>query len=488
MPVEISQNTTDDALSSLVGILRTFTKNQEELLYIADYVVERKSHMDDRREQTRMIIQRTFSNVPSEKFDEGWEILDEARSRYINSQKENEEDAGSVVAATTVTAASGDSKINPSASSQTTDAATKMGDAAASGDEPAPFADTVESKDDDSVEGDQLDDFVASLPEHCAYEYVVEINRGIVRNRRHSPRIFSSLLTGVVGDFEVLVAHLLKLSILRAPNLIESSERTYTWADVSAFDSLEKFKVAQIDKMIDGVLYGSFQSWLDYLNKKFSIAAAPLASNPQTKEIFLRRNVVVHNGGLVSQQYLDGIGSSSGARLGQPLPVDVDYLRRASDTMLVVGATLVFSAASRFVKDERSRRAMEESIAGGLIYSLLEARRYWAVQEIVKSLDLDKFKNRGAALRAQVNGWLALKRLDRFNECESEVSAWDTDVLEPVFKLAKAALLDDFEYAEGLASMLRGTPDLPIHHYLSWPLLDELREYERQKGQREEAC
>lgn len=471
----------------LFKTLGRFTQNQEELLYIADYIVEKKSDMDDQKEQTRIYTARMFPSVEPHLFDELWDALVDMRERaeaeaWVDEEPDSTDSDG--VAPCDESSASG-SLSGPAANDDA--AASQQLEDPSTGTENVHAPDSSSGDDEESdpdPEDDEsaFDSVLSRLPANCRFEYVTAVSKRINQERRHSPRVLSSLLTSVVADFEVMVGGLLRYAISRAPKLIESSERTYTWSDIASFSDLEKFKSAQIDKMVDTILYGSFQSWLDYLSKRFGISATTLASAAETVEIFQRRNLVVHTGGQVSQQYLDNVAEKYQVKLDTALSVDVHYLQRASDTMLVMGVTLVCSAAAKMVKDDDSLRWLEEDITGGLVYNLLQAQRYWAVSEIIASLDLESFKSKGASLRGQVNGWLALKRQNRFEECRRDIEDWDTSVLEPLFKLARAALLDDFEYAEALAHDLRGTPDLPILHYLTWPLLDELREYEREKA------
>jgi hypothetical protein len=476
----------------LFRTLSRFTQNQEELLYIADYIVEKKSDMDDQKEQSRIYSQRMFPDVPLVLFDEAWEVLERMRER---SKAEFWPNEGSQDSDVPVSAGLTDTSDAVTTSGSVADdespdvgerqQASHHTDTGSEGEQQVPKDESQEAAASGDDEIDLAFDSVMSrLPESCRYEFMTSISSRISRERRHSPRVLSSLLTSVIADFEVMVGGLLRYSISRAPKLIESSERTYTWADIATYSDLEEFKAAQIDKMVDSILYGSFQSWLEFLAKRFGISAASLATADGTVEIFQRRNLVVHTGGQVSQQYLDNVSKAHQAKLGTNLSVDVDYLQRASDTMLVMGVTLIYSAASKMVKDAQSMRWLEDYLAGGLIYNLLHAQRFWAVSEIIENLNLDSFKSKGGALRGQVNAWLALKRQGRRDECLGDIENWDTSVLEPIFKLARAALLDDFEYADVLAQELRGTPVLPTIEYLTWPLLEELREYEREQAKR----
>jgi hypothetical protein len=76
----------------------------------------------------------------------------------------------------------------------------------------------------------------------------------------------------------------------------------------------------------------------------------------------------------------------------------------------------------------------------------------------------------------QVNAWLARKRLEDTSAIRSEVEAWDTSAASVTFRLAKAALLDDFDAAIPLIEKAIGGHEVSVREVFSWPLLAEIRE------------
>jgi hypothetical protein len=108
----------------------------------------------------------------------------------------------------------------------------------------------------------------------------------------------------VIADFEVLIGNLLRQAITQHPMIINDGEAKYTWAQITEFGDLDAFRSSQIDKTIDKLLYGSFDDWLDFLENKLHIPIPKLARDASTKEIFQRRHMIVHNGGIASAQYV----------------------------------------------------------------------------------------------------------------------------------------------------------------------------------------
>lgn len=159
--------------------------------------------------------------------------------------------------------------------------------------------------------------------------------------------------------------------------------------------------------------------------------------------------------------------------------VDTAYLLHASDRVLALGTYFVLSVGRKFVKDAESVSGLESYLGGVVAYELLQNERHSAMIELCDLIDAEKFTNAGAGCRFRVNGWLANKRLGRIEKCRKDIQKWDTSALDPLFKLAKHALLDELPQAHILSARLRASEDLPLRHWLTWPLLAELREYDK---------
>lgn len=204
----------------------------------------------------------------------------------------------------------------------------------------------------------------------------------------------------------------------------------------------------------------------------------PSAENSIILEAFQRRHVIVHNGGRVSRQYLDKVPVEyRSVQLGTELPVEVDYLQKVADNLFVVDMSLVCVAAFKQLKNEKDLHAIEKK-ATAVSYELLQAERYEPVREMTKVYTQKTFRHSTSALMWTINGWLAQKRLGRFGECRKAVEKWHTGTLEPMYKLAKLALLDEHDEAFKIVEQIRGTKQLSQQQWEAWPLLRELRAYD----------
>ena len=88
------------------------------------------------------------------------------------------------------------------------------------------------------------------------------------------------------------------------------------------------------------------------------------------------------------------------------------------------------------------------------------------------NLSLDIEKKDANVLR--VNTWLAYKFSGEFDHVKDAVRALDGDEIPINMRLAKAALLDDNEYAADLIEAMLVTKDLKKEYIVTWPLLRDV--------------
>jgi hypothetical protein len=423
----------DPFVVKLIETLERFRSNQDDLLYTSDFILRQEAELNDQKERAKEDIQREFPHVDADVLEDAWDVFS--------------------------------TELNGSAGGELT----------------VPGTGEAQSQRESEEHKAALTSIFDRLPKDCWREYVSALSHAVLQGgAAHSSRLWSSLLTSVIADFEVLIGNLLREAITAHPLIINDAETKFTWGQIAEFPDLDAFRSNQINKTIDKLLYGSYEDWLDFLAGRLHISIPTLAKSDSTKEVFQRRHMIVHNGGVASDQYV--AASKTAAQkgcVGTELRVDPAYLLHASDRVLAIGTYLVLAVGRKFVKDPESQKALESYVGGVISYHLLQHERHAAIIELCELIDPATFKNTGAGCRFRVNGWLANKRLGRLDKCRSDILEWDTSSLDSLFKLAKHALLDELDAALTLANRLRGNGELPLRHWLTWPLLEELREHEK---------
>jgi hypothetical protein len=289
----------------------------------------------------------------------------------------------------------------------------------------------------------------------------------------------SSLLTMAVSAFEVLLGGLAARHYELHPTRL-GKEKKFSLPEISSFDSLEDIQDAAIAHRIYQLLQAPFDEWTSWLDQGsgLGIKLKNLAiSYDELGEIIQRRHVIVHNGGVVSVQYLDRVKfSGDPPPIGSYLLVDEEYLRAALDQIDSAGNLVGVGVWSKERPDAEPQAVsalsnrMEQLLFEG---RWLPLRQICSVGKKVASLDVQRqiFK---------VNEWLSIKRLGGLDPIEEEIrSHWDTSALGPQFQLVQLALLDEADGFFKLAPSVVDEGGIQPEQLRTWPVFAELREDER---------
>lgn len=294
------------------------------------------------------------------------------------------------------------------------------------------------------------------------------LNVALARPKR-TAILFESLLTVAVSTFETLLGGIAAQHFRSHPDAVSASEKEFSLADLESFGNVDDARTAAIEARVDKLMRESLDAWDAWFNKLLKTSLRDLADYDNLHEILQRRHAVVHNAGRVSRQYYNTVKDAR--PIGTELTVDRAYLDNALDELSIVGNRLVVLAWTKWVKHERG-------VAGGqlldYVYNMMLERR-WRVVECLCSTGIDLPVRQSLVHRLRTNGWLATKRLYGTDRIMPELAEWDTSALEPVFRIAKAALSDNFDALfQQLNSVDRSV--LTEHAIDHWPIFEEARD------------
>jgi hypothetical protein len=220
-------------------------------------------------------------------------------------------------------------------------------------------------------------------------------------------------------------------------------------------------------------MYGGLDDWGGWFKSNCDEDLSRVAMDwDDVVEAFQRRHVVIHNGGLVSRQYLSNVPAAS-SKVGERLPINHDYLVHVFDELDVLGTALVVRAWGSWHKDQRDQSA------GRLLqrsYELMLAERWTAVDSLCKiGAKLHCSAERRESIK--VNGLNSRLELAGPDEIRGEVEAWDVSASADRFRLAKLVLLGDLAGASKMADALLKSGELTQGQLNEWPVLRTLREH-----------
>ncbi|WP_353063918.1 hypothetical protein RBB77_22085 [Tunturibacter psychrotolerans] len=290
-----------------------------------------------------------------------------------------------------------------------------------------------------------------------------------------------SLLISMVSQYDAFLVAATKNLFLLKPEKIRTAERTISVKDLAKFTSIEEVLQELIEDELDEVLRGSHLSQIQWVAKKFDFQVDP--KEPLIEkfiEITERRNLCVHNEGLVSKQYKDKTKDLTREiaplkELGEHLPINRMYLQQARDVLFETGIRTIQIAWRKIRPDQN---AEQDYLLITIIFELLVREDYTLARNIsdfgssIRGVASEVNKLKMCINRAQAYKWSGKEE-----ESKAIVNKIDWGASSANFRLAAAVINDDYESVAKLMEIVPkdGEDGIDAAGYRLWPLFKEIR-------------
>lgn len=290
-------------------------------------------------------------------------------------------------------------------------------------------------------------------------------------------RLYRSVLTGLVGQFEVLVADVAHEFFSRAPGALDSFEQTLSIADLRRFGSIDNAIAFVVDRKVDALLADSLDGWDAFFAKRLNLSIGDhCASWDQLRECVQRRHIIMHAGGNISRRYLENVDPQLVAKLhadqniGAPTKISESYILEALDNFHATGVRFALAAWSKLAPEERPS---VETFCSENVYDLLVTSRWHVAGQLSEWIAEADELSQSSRLIGRFNYWLCKKRQGDFESVKPEIVARDMSALETRFRFARLALLEENDAFFELLGKVGS--ELDDRAWDEWPILDEMR-------------
>lgn len=254
--------------------------------------------------------------------------------------------------------------------------------------------------------------------------------------------------------------------------------KAITFKELKSFNSIDDARQALVSEKIESLLRQNFEEWHSFLGNTLNLS---LVQGNEYKdklvEIYQRRNLVVHNGGLVNAIYMNKVNQDlrPNINIGDSIKVTSEYLDEAIDIFEIYFTLAAAEIWLRFSKHDSDRA----TILTNLSVERIIQGKYKVAEELSKFVKNDKYIPEARQMYGQFNYWLAIKASGRLESVRKEIESTDFSAKDPKFRLVKLAILDEFDkffefLPEALASKSISKIDLN-----GWPIFKEIREDQR---------
>lgn len=247
-------------------------------------------------------------------------------------------------------------------------------------------------------------------------------------------------------------------------------EKSIRYSELVKFD-YDEMKAQLTKEAADTIMSQPLGEWLKTIRShKYNLE--PLSPYfDELKEIYYRRNIIVHNNGDVNRAYLLNVGNIPDISLGQHLKTDKSYIMNAfSVTMIVVYGILYASLKS--VPNEK------EDFLNFLFNSgfnhMLE--KDWKVGKFLFSILISETgMNALDSTLSQINYWICCKNSGEFKEIREAIERTDYSAMSLSVRMAKEMLLEHFDKGVLLLEDSIAASELTPDVVETWPIFLQFR-------------
>lgn len=310
------------------------------------------------------------------------------------------------------------------------------------------------------------------------YEYIwmpkelKEKYREVEMRERQADILYSGALMLLVTYFENLISGILKKDFVKHPERIALNEKSVSYKQLIDYGDIEGIKEYLIDQEVTNMMYGSLADWKNFFEKKIKLSISFWGRNFNTmQEIMARRNLFVHNNGIINTIYLNLIQNKTDTnRLGDSIEINREYIDKAINILEYAGVTLAIEA---WLKEYGNNNDEIQNITGFIFEEYLIAERWNVARDLYEiCLQCNKLCT-ADELMCQINKWQCYKWLGEFEQIKLEIEGVDVSASQPKYQLGILALQE--RYKEFFECFDR-QDDIGEAELKEWPLFMELRQ------------
>ncbi len=286
---------------------------------------------------------------------------------------------------------------------------------------------------------------------------------------------YRSSFINLLCTVEWFFSQIIHAYYIKFPDASGIEKKTLTFSELKAIGSIEDAQSYLIDDKIENILRSSFEDWLKTLKTELKLKLGYI--NPIEKqliEIYQRRNIIVHNGGIVNSIYLSKVDRSLTKEIqkGAEVSISKTYFKKAID-LLHKSFLLI---ACELWKNLESKNVNRADKLGDIIYDNLLIGN-WDLAESL-SLFITKDSEMGPIDKciAQLNYWLCRKRKGEWSIIKTEVESANYSDKNNLLKIGLAALKEDKESFFKILPIMLQAGEINAKKVIEFPIFKEIIE------------
>ena len=288
-----------------------------------------------------------------------------------------------------------------------------------------------------------------------------------------------AFIVSLVSQFDAFLGKLVRWIYLNKPEILNASEKMIPYNQIIEFKSFEEAKEYFIEKEVENILRESHITQISILEKLLSITLTKeLDIWNEFIELTERRNLFVHNDGIVTSQYLNICKKFKvdlkDITIGKKLESDPEYFVKAYNILFEMAFKLS-QVIRRKLKPDNLEEADENIINTG--FNLLLKEDYSLVIKLLSFACniLKKYSDEKARVTMIVNLAIAYKWKGDKVSANRILDSEDWSICSSEYQMAHLTLKETYKDAAELMINLGATSKISKTDYLIWPLFKKFR-------------
>ena len=290
-----------------------------------------------------------------------------------------------------------------------------------------------------------------------------------------------SSLISLMATFETFISQIIQYYYQKFPKAFSSNSDKLSLEKIRELGSLEEAEQLLISNEIDSLLRGNIQSQLDYFEKQLNIDLKPIQSYLEDlTEMSQRRNLLVHNDGIVNKQYLLKTPKKHLHKIkeGDKISINQEYLLNSIKLINTIGIILFQQCFRKWEKDSISNF---NEILINIFYEALLEEDYKLIENLYNYIDSIDIKSDKEKRILVINYCIALKEENKIDEMNTIIEQYDWSATSTDFNMALAILKNENKQAYKYIKQLLASNDLDKESLHDWPIFKSLREKKKFK-------
>jgi hypothetical protein len=290
-----------------------------------------------------------------------------------------------------------------------------------------------------------------------------------------------SFIVTMIGQYDAYLGKIISILLTKKPEILNSSDKKLTIADIITFPSLDDVKESIKEKEIESIIRESHITQIRWLERLLGIT---LSSEPELLSNFIeiteRRNLFTHTGGIISNQYIkickeNGVKLPDDIKVGVIIGADEKYFIKSCDCILELGIKLAQIIWRKTNSDEIEQADLNLI---QICYELIKAKEYkLAINLLIFGTDtIKKHETEQSELYLILNKAQAYKWDGNEEKCKDILKSIDWTAKSGKFLLVREVLEDRFDEAAKIMRTIKPNAELSNANYIDWPIFKRFRQ------------